>query len=155
MCSVLFTNNRKGQVELPEILHRSTQPQILEAICKFGRLNVSTVCEGIYTIIPVWWSPETIIVAQSVRLGCGLLFHSKRIIQYAILKRNSDEGKVERGVLNWFVPVFQIGARLQQTEEASEFDIGLPYALGRRNNGDEKDLLWILQLWNEIIATLG
>ena len=53
MCSVLFTNNRKGQVELPEILHRSTQPQILEAICKFGRLNVSTVCEGIYTIIPV------------------------------------------------------------------------------------------------------
>ena len=45
------------------------------------------------------------MVAQSVRLGCGLLFHSKRIIQYAILKRNSDEGKVERGVLNWFVPV--------------------------------------------------
>lgn len=53
MCSVLFTNNRKGQVELPEILHRSTQPQILEAICKFGRLGVSTVCEDLYTIIPV------------------------------------------------------------------------------------------------------
>ena len=47
MCSVLFTDNRKGQVELPEILHRSTQPQILESICKFGRLGVNTLTEDL------------------------------------------------------------------------------------------------------------
>lgn len=49
----------------------------------------------------------------------------------------------------------QIRASLQQTEEASEFDIGLPYALGNRNSGDEKNLFGILHLWNESITTLG